>query len=121
MVRPGEIGIDVAEAGDPIEHPVAFELDAQPIAFVLRRHDHHLARGEVLAVLAFLALEREHIVTRRDQANPRRTSRWSRSNHDYVSVDLHLRSQNSTGCPSCSDMVSARRGNNSWPSLSSSH
>src|SRR5580692_6037389 len=121
MVRPGEIGIHVAEAGDPVEYPVAFELDAQLIAFVLRRHDHHLARGEVLAILAFLALEREHIVTSRDQANGRCTSGRSRSNYDNVSVEVQIRSQNSTGCPSCSDMVSARRGNNSWPSLSSSH
>src|ERR1700722_1809267 len=89
MVGPGEIGIDVAEAGDPIEHPVAFELDAQPIAFVLRRHDHHLARRDVLAVLALLALEREHIVTSRGEANRRRTSGRSRSNYDYVSVQAH--------------------------------
>src|ERR1700726_3845839 len=89
MVRPGQIGIYVAEAGDPIEHPVAFELEAELRAFVLRRHDHHLARGEVLAILAFLALEREHIVTGRDQANRRRTCGRPRSNYDYVSVQAH--------------------------------
>src|SRR5260370_22313864 len=89
MVRPGEIGIYVAEAGDPIEHPVAFKLDAQLVAFVLRRNDHHLARGEVLAVLAFLALEREHIVTGRDEANRRCTSGRSRANYDNVSVQAH--------------------------------
>src|SRR5271169_6080660 len=101
MVGPGEIGIDVAEAGDAIEHPVAFELDAQLLALVLRRNDHHLAGGEVLAVLAFLALEREHIVAGGDQSDRRRASCRSRSYYDCVGVELQIRSQNSTGCPSC--------------------
>ena len=35
--------------------------------------------------------------------------------------DRRWKIQNSTGCPSCSDIASARRGNSSWPSLSSSH
>src|SRR5690348_15813429 len=89
MVRPGKIGIVVAEAGDSIEHPVAFELNAELRTFLLRRYDHHLARGDIVGVLTLLALEREHIVTGGDEANRRCASGRSRSDYDYLSVQAH--------------------------------
>ena len=89
MVGPRQIGIDVAKAGDPVEHPVAFELDAELRAFVLRRHDHYFARRDIFAVLAFLALERDHVIAGGSEPDCSRTSGGARSNDDYVSVAAH--------------------------------